>query len=163
MQRIIEWWNNISFREQVMLALALFFGLSALFYFFAYQPITQAYQQSQQRLELSYQDYRWLQKQRQTIESLRNKSRGALPALLTLGQLEKTVRKQLKEKEIEARIKVIDSVNDQNAGSLKIELSGNAVTVMQWLEAMVNSGHKIDVINLENKDNWLSGLVSVKT
>lgn len=163
MQRIMEWWDNVTFREQAMLALMLFFGLSALFYFFAYRPVTQAYQQSQQRLESSYQDYRWLQKQRQTIESLRNKSRGALPALLTLGELEKTVRQQLKEKKIEARIEVIDSVNDQNAGSLKIELSGNAVTVMKWLEAMVNSGHKIDLINLENKDNWLSGLVSVKT
>lgn len=163
MQQLIEWWNNISLREQTMVALLAFIGGLASFYFFAYQPVMQTYQQSQQRLASSYENYRWLQKQLQSIEELRNQNRGVLPALLSLSQLEELVRQQLEERNIEARIEVIDSVNDSDEGALKIEVSGAAVEVMKWLEQLVNSGHQISMINLQNADNWLSGVVSVKT
>ena len=163
MRQIIEWWNNVSLREQVMLALMGFFGLIALVYFFAYQPVMQAHQQSQQRLDFAYQDYRWLQQQAQLIEDLRRKSRGVLPKLFTLGQLEESVRKRLEEKNIQANIEVIDNINNVDEGFLRIEISGNAVEVMKWLESLINSGHKIDLISLENSNNWLSGIISVKT
>lgn len=163
MHQIAEWWNGITLREQTMTALAAFLGLLALFYLFAYRPVMQAYQQSQQKLESSYEDYRWLQKQLQTIENLRRKNKGVLPAFLTLSQLEEAVRKQLKEKGVEARIEVIDSVNDREAGSLKIEVSGSAVKVMEWLESLANAGYRIDLINFQNTDNWLSGVVSLST
>ena len=163
MQQIVEWWNNLSLREQTMLALMAFFSLLLLFYFFAYQPVTQAYQQSQQLIELASQDYRWLQQQAQTIEDLRHKSRGALPKLFTLSQLEESVRKQLQGKSIQAAIEVVDNINNVDEGFLKMEISGSAVEVMKCLESLVNSGHKLDMISLQNSGNWLSGIVSIRT
>ena len=163
MQAITDWWNNISGREQILVSLIAVFGVFAAFYYAAWRPISEAHRQVLLQLESSYEDHQWLQKQTQTLEKLRSRLKGTLPVFMTLKQLEETVKKQLKEKNIEGTVQAIDSVNDVTGGFLKIEISGNAVAVMKWLESVANAGHQIDLINLENSDNWLTGMVSVRT